>query len=75
MDFDWNRCLICQQDTLEPLKCPLHNPVCHGKIEAYTSFLTNVEQFRDIGALPVEVYFGSDETADSFASHSASWHK
>uniref|UniRef100_UPI00358EABF1 uncharacterized protein n=1 Tax=Myxine glutinosa TaxID=7769 RepID=UPI00358EABF1 len=76
MELNWHHCVICQRDTAEPLKCPLQSPGTSGdKTDAYTSFLTNVEQFRAIGALPAELYFGSDETVDNFASHSASWHK
>jgi hypothetical protein len=76
MELNWDRCVICQRDTAELLKCPLQSPGTSGdKTDAYTSFLTNVEQFRATGALPAELYFGSDETVDNFASHSASWHK
>jgi len=51
----------------------LQSPGSSGdKTDAYTSFLTNVEQFLTISALPVELWFGSDETVDNFASHSAS---
>ena len=41
-------------------------------VDVYT---TNVEQFRAIGALPAELYFGNDKTVANFAFHSASWHK
>ena len=76
MDLNWDLCVICQQDTRGPLKCPLKCPgTSSDKNDAYTSFLTNVEEFRAIDDLPVKLCFGSDETADSFASHSASWHK
>ena len=76
MELNWDRCVICQHDTAEPLKCPLKSPrTSVDKACAYTSFLTNVEQFRNIGALPVKLYFGSDETVENFVSHSASWHK
>jgi len=76
MELNWDRCVISQQDTAEPLKCPLQSPESSGdKTDAYTSFLTNVEQFRAIGALPAKLCFGSNETVDNFASHSASWHK
>ena len=47
---------------------------CDDDTASYTSFPTNVEQFRDIDALPAEVYVGSDESADSFATHCTSWH-
>ena len=77
MELNWSLCIICQKDTSEPLKCPLHNPVTSSdkKTDVYRSFLENVEQFRDIGALPIELHFGSNESADNLASHSASWHK
>ncbi len=69
--MDWNRCIICQQDTTEPLKCPLHSPAS-SKTDAYESFLTNVEQFKAINALPTSIYFGSEETPASFSRHAAS---
>ena len=68
--------MICQQDTAEPLKFPMHNPLTSGdNTAAYTSFLANVQQFRAIGALPVALYFNNDATADNCVAHSASWHK
>lgn len=77
MELNWDSCVICQQETGAPLKCPLLSPTgsCRDKTDAYTSFLTNVEQFRAIGTLPAEFYFESDETVDNFANHSVSWHK
>ena len=76
MELNWDRCVICQQEAGEPLKYPLLSPgSSRDNTDAYTSFLTNVEQFRAFGALPAEQYFGSDETVANFASHSASWHK
>ena len=35
----------------------------------------NVEQFREMGALPISICFGSDITAADFETHSASRHK
>ena len=59
--------------TNENLKYPLLTPGTSGeKTDAYTTFLKNVEQFRSIDALPVELSFGTDETATNFVSHSAS---
>ncbi|CAG9822112.1 unnamed protein product [Phaedon cochleariae] len=76
MDVNWDRCVICQNDTGESLKCPLLTPGTSGEqTDAYTTFLKNVEQFRSIDALPVELSFGINENANTFASHSASWHK
>ena len=74
MELNWSQCIICQEEISEPLKCPLksHDP---SKIDAYTSFLANVEQFREMGALLTSICFGSDITAADFKTHSASWHK
>ena len=76
MDLDWNLCIICQEDTNEPLKCPLHNPIASGdQTGPYESFLANVVQFRTINALPTPVFFEANVSAASFAMHNASWHK
>jgi len=75
MEPDWDKCIICQQKTVEPLKCPLQGPgTIENKTDAYRSFLANVEQFQAIGALPTNVYF-ENESATSSTAHSASWHK
>ncbi|KAK3889204.1 hypothetical protein Pcinc_006775 [Petrolisthes cinctipes] len=75
MELNWSRCVICQQDTSEPLKCPLHSRDPSDKTGVYASFLNNVEQFSVIDAVPVELLFGNNETVEKFVSHSAAWHK
>ena len=45
------------------------------KTDAYSSFLENVRQYRDVNALPNNIYFGSDVTASHFEINGASWHK
>ena len=77
MEIDWSLCVICQKKTSEVLKCPLENPVqkARSKSEAYTAFLKNVEEFRNIDALPLIVKFGCEETAKNFTFHHASWPK
>lgn len=74
MELNWSQCIICQEEISEPLKCPLESHDPSGKIDAYTSFLANVEQFREMGALPTSICFGSDITAADFETHSVSWH-
>lgn len=74
MDINWNKCIICQQDTPEPLKCPLDS-LGAGSEAFYSSFLANVEEFRKIDALPTNVYFGDGISVDDLTSHHASWHK
>ena len=77
MELDWNRCIICQQDTSEPLKCPMQSPgVSYDKmVDVYESFLSNVREFQDISALPTNIFFQNDQSAADFATHHASWHK
>ena len=77
MEIDWSLCVICQKKTSEVLECPLENPVqtAVGKLEAYTTFLKNVEELRNIDALPLIVKFGCEETTENFIFHRASWHK
>ena len=72
--LDWSRCIISQKDVPELLKCPLNSPdaTSQNRSSAYTNFLTNVEQFRMIEALPVELLFGEKETVETFISNSAS---
>ena len=64
MDLDWNLCIICQENTIEPLKCPLDNPIAGGdQTGPYEMFLANVGHFRAINALPTPIFFEADESA------------
>ena len=45
MDINWDKCIICQQDKPEPLKCPLASLGADSE-GFYLSFLENVEEFR-----------------------------
>ena len=64
MEFDWTRCVICQQDKAEPLKCPMHGPAssCEKK-NVYSTFLVNVREFRGLNALPTTIYFNESVSA------------
>ncbi|KAK4327847.1 hypothetical protein Pmani_001696 [Petrolisthes manimaculis] len=75
MELNWSRCVIYQQDPSEPLKCPLQSRDPSDKTGVYASFLNNVEQFRVVDAVPVELLFGNNETVENYVSHSAAWHK
>ena len=41
----------------------------------YTAFLQNVKQFKELDALPVNLEFGPEVTAELFAESRESWHK
>ena len=73
MELDWNRCVICQQDKPELLKCPMQGPASScEKMDVYSSY---VEEFRDLNALPTSICFGDNVSAADFVTHLASWHK
>ena len=74
MELDWNRCIICQQDTSEPLKYPMQSPG-DKVVDVYESFLSNVREFQDISALSTNIFSKNDQSAADFATHHASWHK
>ena len=64
--IDRKKSIICQDDTREPLKYLLLGPgMCDSKIEAYRSFLKNVEQFKAMNSLPTAIIFGEHESAES----------
>ena len=76
MEPDWTKCIICQQETSEPLKCPLQGPGTNeAKIEVNEAFLENIKQFRAIGALLTTIHFESNDTVAAFSAHCTSWHK
>ena len=76
MKMEWTQCIICQQITTEPLRCPLN---AHGIDKSapavYVLFLRNVTHFRELNSLPVPLNFISDITVDDLIRNTAQWHK
>ena len=75
--MDWTKCIVCQEVTRESLKCPMNSSsgTHDEKKKSYGNFLKNVEEFRTIDALPVQLSFSEDVSADILAENHASWHK
>ena len=81
--MDWNKCLICQEKTAEPIKCPLNakgsgtrdKTMQRAKSEPYSSFLNNVSAFRILGTLPVALQFGEYMTVCELVQNQIAWHK
>ena len=73
--MDWTQCVVCQQATHEPLRCPLKAGRPEDRSEAYSSFLKNVSEFRELNQLPVSLSFGEDIDVDQFMRNKAKWHK
>ena len=74
--MDWKRCIICQKDVSEALRCPLSSST--GTVDdtkqAYIVLLKNIQEFQSINALPVQLNL-ENETVENLIQHSASWHK
>ena len=75
MPLNWEECVICQKATKEVLKCPLYSLVPNSirNTTDYTNFLENVEEFHNIGDLPMEI--SSDVTLDNLIQNRGSWRK
>ena len=72
--MDWSSYIICGSRKGEPLKCPVDSP--HKDCEqVYKAFLQNVEQFKELDALPVNLKFGPEVSFELLAKSRASWHK
>ena len=56
--MDWKLCLICQNETREPLQCPAMSKQ-KDVGASYASFARNLEEFHDIGSVPGHLKAGS----------------
>ena len=74
LTIDWILCILCQQKTAEVLKCPLKAAGAGGKSEANASFLNNVNEFRDLNQLPVQLNLDREMDVDQLVKQEAKWH-
>ena len=74
--MDCTLCIICQciASGKRPLSCP---QIRQNKdaYDVYKNFLENVQQFKSLDALPVDVDFGYQGTPDCFMENNASGHR
>ncbi len=52
--MDWALCVICQKKTSEQLTCPLNNHR-YDSLSVFEDFLTNVEEFKKLHAIPIAI--------------------
>ena len=71
MDVNWEICVICQSVSSETTRCPQDSK---ATTTAYETFLNNVEQFREIEALPMPVTYNANSLS-LFIDNHACWHK
>ena len=69
----WTKCIICQKVTRDSLKCPMNSAsgTHDEEKEIYESFLKNDEELCTFNALPVQLLFSSDISADILAENVA----
>lgn len=73
-DFQWNKCIICQNTTRETLRCP-SNAYSFNK-DVYTDFLSNVAEFKRLDALPTKLSIDIETTTDNdLVYNEAKWHQ
>uniref|UniRef100_UPI00358E26DF uncharacterized protein isoform X2 n=1 Tax=Myxine glutinosa TaxID=7769 RepID=UPI00358E26DF len=72
--MDWSACVICQDTCSEGLRCPL-NVRGTDQDKVYATFLANVNAFRELNRLPVNLSFGDTLTVDDLIRNRAQWHK
>jgi hypothetical protein len=79
MAFSWSRCIICQKDTSEELRCPLRSRGADKSDprSMYNSFLQNVSEFRDSldVILTVSLTLPLELSVDALIENEAAWHK
>ena len=54
--MDWSRCIICQEDSIDELRCPALSKNKDDRIKPYASFIDALEVYHIAGGskLPVE---------------------
>lgn len=75
--MDWDLCVVCQKETKESLSCP-QSTTKYNPIDVYKDFISNVQEFLELDALPVNVSFIEFDyvgQAETFMAHKASWHR
>lgn len=73
--MDWILCLICQKETIEPLKCPLNSLNKEVGYNSYKSFLDILKALREINASTFESQLDEATTVEDLVQKKASWHK
>ena len=63
--MDWNLCPICKEETGEKLRCPTDRKNSDAR-DVHQTFLQNVDEFRTLGALPVNLESPSVYNVETF---------
>ena len=72
--MDWTNCIICQKLTSEQLSCPQLTSK-YEPSTVYENFLLNVEEFKKLDRVRVELNFVGEWSVEVFMQKKASWHR
>ena len=75
---NWNFCALCEKETEEELVCPLKS-TRKNYSSGYKSLADNLQQFLEIGELPVQASLSSldegNRIEETLKRREAQWHK
>ena len=73
---DWNQCVLCQKDTIDPFSCPVDSKRLRGF--GYQTFTDNLASFSQIGCLPRDLDVSCLDDAEgiqlTFQNYKTKWH-
>ena len=76
---DWTKCAICQQNKVEPLRCPADSKRSCDVGSGYKTLAGNITKFRDLDCMPIRVDLSrldeGEGLENTFVRWKARWHK
>eukprot|EP00112_Aurelia_sp_Birch-Aquarium-sp1_P023326 Seg6900.2 transcript_id=Seg6900.2/GoldUCD/mRNA.D3Y31 product="hypothetical protein" protein_id=Seg6900.2/GoldUCD/D3Y31 len=77
-NIDWERCIICQDNTSEVVQCPADSSRSDAGV-GYVRFEENFMRFKELGALPVKIEAerldNGSGISNTLLANKAKWHK
>ena len=79
-EFDWDRCIICQELKKERLQCPVNASETHSRKEIGSGYITTTENLKAFSKLGDDTsltkYFKNKEiTSSVLEENKGKWHK
>ncbi len=77
---NWNRCVLCQEETSEALQCPAKSKRYDvGAGQGYSTLSTSILRFSELNQLPMPIDLTRLDEGNgmeaTFKEHMAKWHK
>lgn len=73
--MDWSRCIICQEDSREELRCPALSKKKDDRINAYTSFIDALEVYHTAGGSKLPVESNEKFSLEKLFENQGKWHR